>query len=135
MIKFLIVLACSWLASGLLYFLLIRNGTTAAYAAVAAYPLTILVTALFHLRYTKTQRAFLATVHPWRDFFFISIAEWIACALVATWGAMRLNRPRILELFVLCFGCAAILRYLLRKELLLDIRGLRKEIRRDELAG
>jgi dolichol-phosphate mannosyltransferase len=133
--KFLVVLACSWLASALLYFLLIRKGLAPTHAAIASYPLTILITAVFHLRYTRTQRAFLATPHPWRDFFMISAVEWISCALVAIWASLRLAQPSILEIFFLSFGAAAILRYLLRKELLLDIRGLRKEIRRDELAG
>ena len=39
------------------------------------------------------------------------------------------------ELFALSFGLAAFVRYALRKELCLDLRGLRAEPRREELAA
>jgi hypothetical protein len=38
------------------------------------------------------------------------------------------------ELFLVAFGAATIVRYVLRKELLQDIRGLRREIRRDDVS-
>jgi hypothetical protein len=40
-----------------------------------------------------------------------------------------LNHPRALEVFLLSFLAATVARYMLRKELLHDIRGLRREPR------
>lgn len=133
--KFLIVLACSWLWAAPLYVILNFAGFRTFQSAVAAYPLAALITSLFHYRYVRTQHAFLTTNAPWRDFFFVSLFEWCACALGAVWAAARVNHASALDVFVISFGAAAAARYLMRKELLLDVRGIRREIRRDELAA
>ena len=49
------------------------------------------------------------------------------------WVVWRIDRYTRFELFVIPFAVATVVRYVLRKELLQDVRGLRKEIRRDEL--
>jgi dolichol-phosphate mannosyltransferase len=131
--KFLVALACSWAAAGAAFALLAWIGWDLLNATAAAYPLALAVTALFHLRYTRTQREFLVSRHPWGDFALIAAAEWIACATAAAWLVGRLLQPHPLEIFLLSFGTAAILRYVLRKELLLDIRGLRQDLRKEEL--
>jgi hypothetical protein len=64
---------------------------------------------------------------PWQDFLVISAAEWVVATLTAMWVSRRVNSPGIVETFVLCFGAATIMRYVLRKEFLQDIRGLRTE--------
>ncbi len=133
--KFLIVLAFSWIWAAPLYLILSKAGFHTFQAAVAAYPLAALITSLFHYRYTRTQKAFLTTNTPWRDFFFVSLFEWCACALGALWTAARVQHASSIDVFVISFGAAAAARYLLRKELLLDVRGIRREIRRDELAA
>ena len=92
------------------------------------------MTAVFHLRYVRTQREFLVTRTPWRDFVLISLGEWIGCALVAWWIARRVPGIPALEVFVLTYGAATVARYVLRKELMQDIRGLRKELRREEIS-
>jgi hypothetical protein len=129
------VLACSWAWAAPLYYVLANAGFRTFQAAVAAYPLAALITSLFHYRYVRTQRAFLTTKTPWRDFFFVSLFEWCACALGAVWVASRVNHASAIEVFIISFGAAAFARYLMRKELLLDVRGIRREIRRDELAA
>ncbi|HEV8607378.1 MAG TPA: polyprenol monophosphomannose synthase [Tepidisphaeraceae bacterium] len=134
-LKFLIVLAISWLWAAPLYLILSKAGFRTFQSAVAAYPLAALITSLFHYRYTRTQRAFLTTKTPWRDFFFVSLFEWCACALGALWTAGRIHNASRLDVFIISFSAAAAARYLLRKELLLDVRGIRKEIHRDELAA
>jgi dolichol-phosphate mannosyltransferase len=133
--KFLIVLAFSWIWAAPLYVILNKAGFRTFQSAVAAYPLAALITSLFHYRYTRTQRAFLTTTTPWRDFFFVSLFEWCACALGAIWAAARVHHASGIDVFFISFGAAAAARYLLRKELLLDVRGIRREIRRDELAA
>jgi dolichol-phosphate mannosyltransferase len=133
--KFLIVLASSWIWAAPLYVVLNSAGFRTFQSAVAAYPLAALITSLFHYRYIRTQRAFLTTTTPWRDFFFVSLFEWCACALGAVWTASRVHHASALEVFVIGFGAAAFARYLMRKELLLDVRGIRREIRQDELAA
>jgi len=134
-IKFLIVLFCSWLPAGDLYSVLVRAGFSAITSVVGSYPLAALVTSLFHYRYTRTQKPFLTTTTPWWDFVFISIAEWCTCFLAALWASARIHHPTRFDIFIISFAAAAAMRYLLRKELLLDVRGFRKQIRRDELAA
>src|SRR5437764_2100418 len=102
--KFLIVLACSWIWAGPLYYVLSNAGFRTFQAAVAAYPLAALITSLFHYRYVRTQRAFLTTNTPWRDFFFVSLFEWCACALGSVWAAARVNHASPIEVFIIGFG-------------------------------
>ena len=110
-----------------------RGGGVAA--PVLAYPMAIVFTALFHARYVRTQREFLVSPTPWLSFWVIAAAEWAACAATAAWVAWRVRDATVNEVFLLTFGCATLVRYILRKEFLLDIRGLRRDPRRDDLAG
>jgi dolichol-phosphate mannosyltransferase len=140
-VKFAIVTLMSWFVGFGVFALLIwgfapGEKTTALAAAMptsAAYLAAIAVTAVFHARYVRTQREFLVRRHPWRDFLFTSIAEWAACTLAAIYLAGRLLHPWPLELFFVPFAVALLVRYVLRKEFLLDIRGLRRDIRNDEI--
>jgi dolichol-phosphate mannosyltransferase len=133
-VKFIIVTAISWFAAFAVYVLLLKNRWAGPPAnASIAYLVVIAVTALFHARYVRTQREFLLRRHPWLDFLVSSLAEWAACSLMATYLAARLEHPRDLELFLIPFGAALFVRYVLRKEFLLDIRGLRRLPRDDEV--
>ena len=102
-------------------------------AATLSYAATILTTFVFHLRYVRTQREFLPTRTPWRDFVIVAGGEWSACALAATWVANRVLEIHAMEVFALTYSVATVTRYVLRKELLQDIRGLRKDLRAVEL--
>jgi hypothetical protein len=102
-------------------------------AVGVAYGFAIAVTAVFHLRYVRTQREFIVRPRPWRDFALISAAELLACVLAAQWVASRVASPTMADLFVIPFAVATVVRYALRKELLQDVRGLRKELRKEEL--
>lgn len=133
-LKFIIVLACGWLAGWAVYAALLNRGAAPVWAAAAAYPAAILVTGVFHYRYVRTNRSLLVRPTPWRDFAIVSAAEWASCILAGMWITARVKGPGRFEFFALCFAAAAAMRYMLRKELLLDVRGLRREIRRDELA-
>jgi len=42
--------------------------------------------------------------------------------------------PRSFEVIALAYGAATIARYVLRKELMQDVRGLRRDLRREELS-
>ena len=132
--KFLIATACSWLVALALYLVLVAANLGHLATPVLAYPAAILVTALFHLRYVRTQREFLVRPRPWLDFAIISVAEWISCGLAAFWISRRVTQPGVLETFILTFGLATLVRYILRKEFLLDIRGLRRDLRKDDLS-
>jgi dolichol-phosphate mannosyltransferase len=132
--KFLIGAAAAWTLAGALYALVVAN-LGMVRAAIASYPVAVAVTALFHVRYVRTQRDFLVTPRPWGDFWIIALAEWTACGLVAAWWVRRANGPTPLEVFVLAFGAATMVRYMLRKEFLQDVRGLRRELRKDELVA
>lgn len=98
----------------------------------AAYGCALVVTGIFHIRYVRTQREFLPRESPWVDFAVISTAEWIAAILAAWWVGERVISPGIGETFFLSFAFATIARYVLRKEFLQDIRGLRRELPREQ---
>ena len=133
-VKFLIATACGWFVGFALFLVLSRTGMVPMRAATLSYPAAILTTAAFHLRYVRTQREFLLTRTPWRDFALISLGEWTACALTATWLANRVREIHAAEVFAICYGAATVARYVLRKELMQDIRGLRREPRKDEVS-
>ncbi len=127
--KFLIATGLGWFLAFGVYLTLIRRGINPMWSAALSYPAAILVTLVFHARYVRTQRAFLVTRWPWRDFAIISVAEWVACFLAAAWLTARLKEAYPLEIFLIIFGIATLVRYVLRKELMQDIRGLRQELR------
>jgi dolichol-phosphate mannosyltransferase len=133
--KFLIVTAISWPIGALAARLLLGGGVWAGQAIPVSYILAILVEAVFHRRYIRTQREFLLPAKTWNDFALISSAELAVCAIVSCWIALRVQRPRFYEMILIGYGAATLTRYVLRKELLQDVRGLRQDFRRDELGG
>lgn len=94
-------------------------------ATPIAYIAAICVTALFHARYIRAQRHWFIRPHAWWDFAASSAAELAVCAIVAAYLGERLEAPTRAELFLLPFAAATVVRYILRKELMLDVRGLR----------
>jgi dolichol-phosphate mannosyltransferase len=131
--KFLIATLAGWLV-GFAAYLLFLHAFGHILALALAYPFSLLVTAVFHLRYVRTQREFLQRPRPWFDFAMIALAEWACAALAAWWITSRVRDPGELETFVLCFGLATLVRYVLRKEFLQDIRGLRRTLPREREA-
>jgi dolichol-phosphate mannosyltransferase len=133
--KFLSVVACSWSVAAVVAWVLREPGLSPGLSTVAAYPSALAVVAIFHARHVRTQREFLLSTRPWRDFCLIAVAEWMTCAAVVAWTQWRLDHGSSVEVFVLAFGAATVVRYVLRKELLQDIRGLRRELRREDIDG
>jgi glycosyltransferase involved in cell wall biosynthesis len=135
--KFLIATGVSWLVGLALYLVLLSSFRPAerVIVPVLAYPAAILTTAAFHAHYVRVQREFLVSRRPWLSFWVIAAAEWVCCAATAAWVAWRMRDATVTEAFLLTFGFATLVRYILRKELLMDIRGLRRDPRRDEAAG
>ncbi len=132
-VKFLIATACGWFAGFALFLTLSRTGMVPMRAATLSYPAAVLSTAIFHLRYVRTQREFLVTRTPWRDFWLVSLGEWAACAATAGWIASRVREIHAAEVFAITYGAATLARYVLRKELMQDIRGLRRELREEAM--
>ncbi len=131
MVKFLISTAASWLV-GLAVFLALISARRGPVESIAiAYLPALLVTAVFHVRYVRTQREFLPRQTPRHHFTVISTAEWIVAVLSAWWVSRRVIGPGICETFIICFACATLARYVLRKEFLQDIRGLRRSLPRE----
>ena len=54
-------------------------------------------------------------------------------ALVAMWIWTRVKSPTLWDYVLIPFAAATVMRYVLRKEMLQDVRGLRKDPRHDEL--
>lgn len=131
--KFLIVTGVSWLAA-LGVFMGMRRWDAGFIAAPAVgWLAAILATAIFHIRYIRTQREFLVARHPWLDFVLASSAEMAVCLLAGAWLQSRAPNVVPLEEFALCCLAATLTRYVLRKELFQDIRGLRRDPRSMEL--
>ena len=128
-VKFVIATACGWFTGFALFLMLSRAGMVPMPAASLSYGAVIVTTAVFHLRYARTQAEFLPTRTPWRDFLLVALGEWTACALTATWIANRAREVHALEVFAITYSAATLARYVLRKELLQDIRGLRRDLR------
>jgi dolichol-phosphate mannosyltransferase len=133
-LKFLIVTATSWFVGWGVYLSMLRLKIGPAAAPSIAYLGAIAVTAVFHLRYVRTQREFIMRPRPWMDFWFTSLAEWAVCSLTAVYAAARLDNPWDVEIFLISFGLATVMRYIMRKEFLQDVRGLRRDVRLEELA-
>ncbi len=133
MLKFLIVTAVSWAVAGGYYIGMRAIGWDVLPSVIAAYAMVIAVTAVFHARYVRAQREFLLHSRPWVDFIFAAAGELVACSLVAWYLTRRALVPQEMDVFLLSFAAAMLVRYILRKELLLDVRGLRHELRKDEM--
>jgi dolichol-phosphate mannosyltransferase len=129
--KFLIATGAAWFVGAACFFVLGFAGEGAIASITFSYLAALLVTAVFHIRYVRTQREFLARQTPWLDFAVISVAEWIVAILSAWWITRRVIAPGAAEIFILSFGCGTLARYVLRKEFLQDIRGLRKNLPRE----
>jgi dolichol-phosphate mannosyltransferase len=130
-LKFLIATGAGWFVGAVAFFLLISSRTPAVASVAWAYLAGLFVTAVFHVRYVRTQREFLARQTPWLDFAVISAGEWVVATLAAWWMIRNVLQPPSGELFIFCFGCGTLARYILRKEFLQDIRGLRKNLPRE----
>ena len=133
MAKFLVVLTAGFVAAALVFAGALSQGVSPGIAACVAYLAHIGMTAIFHYRYIEAQRDFLVTRSPWRDFLLISAGEMCAVAVVASWLLWRRNEPSAVEMLLITFLAGTVVRYILRKELLQDVRGLRRELRLEEL--
>jgi len=132
--KFLVVLLIGWALGAAIFFALVDGAHMGlARASVLSYLVNLAATAVFHIRYVRTQREFIIRPRPWLDFALIAGAELVACAASALWVTRRVTNPGTWETFVISYAVATIVRYILRKEFLFDIRGLRKELRQEEL--
>jgi hypothetical protein len=133
MTKFAIATFMAWIIGFAVFLILVRCRVAGSLATTIAYFAAICATAIFHGRYVRTQREFLVRKHPWVDFIVSSLAEWMACAAAAIYIDLRVQKPSDWEMFLLPFVIALLVRYVLRKEFLLDVRGLRREIRKEEI--
>jgi dolichol-phosphate mannosyltransferase len=129
--KFLISTACGFVVAIMVFFSLLWAGRVTA--SVMAYVFSILMTMIFHVRYVRTQREFLVTKHPWVEFILIAVAEVLAVLLTALWLVHRAPAVSSFETFLITFFAGIAVRYVLRKELMQDIRGLRRDLRKFEL--
>jgi len=131
-LKFAIATMFGFVIGIMIYALFLEMGTGRVTATLLGYLGVILVTTVFHARYVRTQREFLVRQHPWKDYTIITIVELLTAWATAGWLRSRAPGTSAFEAFVIAFGWATVAKYVLRKELLQDIRGLRKDIRVEE---
>ncbi len=132
-LKFLITVVCGFAVGLALFGFFNQISSRTTLTTLGAYLGVIAVTAVFHIRYVRTQKEFLLSRHPWRDFSLIALLELLAVACMAHWLNHYSIHVPMVQAFAMSFSCGVIVRYVLRKELMHDIRGLRKEIRVEEL--
>ena len=84
------------------------------------------VTLVFFVRYVRTQRAFIIMRRPYLEFALISAAE-VAGGILAGFFSNRIWRP--LPATLVSLLALMLVRYLLRKVFLHDVRGLHKTAR------
>ncbi|HQY88420.1 MAG TPA: polyprenol monophosphomannose synthase [Tepidisphaeraceae bacterium] len=123
--KFLVVVAMAWFVGAGTFSLARKTFTELPIAIGISYAFTIITAAIFHSRYVRTQRAWLIRPTAWRDFLISGLIELMVAMLVALFIQWRITAPTVVEQFVIPFFCATVVRYILRKEFQLDIRGLR----------
>ena len=131
--KFAIATAAGFLV-GLAGFLIASRAAGLTVATLVGYLLSVVVTGVFHARYVRTQRDFLVTTRPWLDFVVISAVEVLAAVTAAAWlGRHTTADIGNVERFAIAFAVGLVFRYVLRKELLQDVRGLRRDLRTPEI--
>ena len=133
--KFAITVAVGLLVGLGVFESVIELGGGTVISSTVGYLGVIAVTAIFHLRYVRTQANFLITRRPWWDFWTISAAEWVGVLAVADWTSRHTVDVWPSELFVISFGAAMTIRYIFRKEFLQDVRGLRRHIRAEDIVA
>ncbi len=133
MVKFLIATGMAWFVGLGAFFSTLRWNSSLAAATSIAYACGLGVILVFFMRYVRTQREFIPRRRPWVDFIFTSLAEWSAATLAAVYAAGRLDHPHPLEVFFLAFLTGTLVRYVMRKEFMQDIRGLRRDLRAVEV--
>lgn len=131
--KFAFVTALSWLVAWFYIEMVRAAGWGVFWSVVFSYGIVVLTTAVFHARYVRTQRGFLLRPRPWVDFALASVLEWSVCIGVAWYLTWRAKEAGAVEVGLLSFMAALSARYLARKEMMLDVRGLRHEVRKDEM--
>ena len=121
-VKFLIAAACGSVACLAIYYAVFASGATFLTALALGLLAMIAVTLLFFIRYVRTQKSDIAMPHPYLEFAFISTVELVAGLLCGQFAVAHTGRFTS----VLCaLGALLITRYLMRKVLRHDLRGLR----------
>jgi dolichol-phosphate mannosyltransferase len=122
--KFLVVCVVGGAAMLTSAWLMREAGVSSAWAGTS-YLASIATTAMFHARYVRAHRPHLVRPTPWRDFLMSALAELAIAISAGFYVHQRVDVPAFVELTLIPFTLATVVRYILRKELLLDIRGLR----------
>ena len=124
-LKFAVVTLIGWFV-GLGLFLIERAAGLPVWAAAGVgYGGAVAAEWVFHARYVRAQRPFLVGGNPWARQAACSALEWLTAAAAAWYVGSRLSGASAGEVFLAAFAAGAVVRYVVRKELLLDVRGLR----------
>ena len=124
-LKFVVVTAVGWFVGLGLFLIELSLGPPTWAAAALGYGGAVAAEWVFHARYVRAQRPFLLQRRPWLSQAACSAAEWLTAAAVAWYVGLRLAGASAAEIYLAAFAAGAVVRYVVRKELLLDERGLR----------
>jgi len=123
-VKFFVSTLCAWLVAFALYVRLVAHDVNPVFAPTLAFAGAVMATAVFHLRSIRKPHLRRGP-RAWMDFGLLALGEWAVCTLTARWVAYHVLRASALEVFLLAFGATALARYVLRRRLTHDVRGLR----------
>lgn len=126
-VKFAVATACAWLAAFGLYARLVEHDVSPVLAPTLAFAAAVLTTAAFHLRALRLHGRPLNSRRDWLDFALVIVGEWSICTLAARWVGTHIEHLTVVQFFVVTFGAVALARYLLRRRLLHNLRGIREE--------
>lgn len=124
-IKFVIATSIALLVGIGGFGIAIESGAGQVLATCVGYAASVVATAVFHARYVRIQRGFMLAQSPWGNFALIVAVEYAAVVASAFWLRSRAPLVPFFEAFLISFFCGIAVRYVMRKEMLEDVRGLR----------
>jgi dolichol-phosphate mannosyltransferase len=125
-VKFALATSCAWFIAFGLYLRLVAHDVNPVYAPTLAFVAAAGATAAFHLRSLRSRSRGMSA-RDWFDLMLVLLGEWSICVLVARWAAYHLRHATALDVFILAFGAATVVRYVLRKKLFHNLRGIRSQ--------
>ena len=131
-VKFALATACAWLIAFGLYVRLVAGDVNPVFAPTLAFAGAILPAGLFQVRSLRSHPRKRSNLRAWTDFAILALGEWAVCMLTARWVAYHVLRASVLEVFFMAFGAAAVARYVLRRRITGNLRGVRAELGRPD---
>jgi dolichol-phosphate mannosyltransferase len=124
--KFILAIACAWLAAFGLFARLVERDVSPVLAPALAFAAAAIATATFHLRSLRRNGRPINSLRDWLDFSLVLLGEWSVCTLASRWLGTHIEHLSVTQFFLVTFGATAIARYALRTSLCHNLQGIRR---------